>query len=186
VKGRIRLPSSQRDAGAFSTFVTFGVALPDSVRPPTAAAIIEELRQTLAVDLDQNLMVDRWPTIAAAATDEVQKSFLLVGSSHAGKLGAALSRMSHLVDYVYEPHCKVFKNSTAIMAEKVATKLAEVRVDCVVFCVLDNSMYHAVMDTGDILPPVRDIDGGYHIHGELMLSSKSAQIILLKDLKPLY
>jgi hypothetical protein len=145
--GRIRLPSSQRDAAAVMTYVTGGEPLPDKVRPPTAAeekeavvAIIEELWQALAVDLDQNPIVDRWPTIAAAA-GEAQKSFLLVGSSHVGKLGAALQRLGHMVDCVYEPHWKVFKNSAATMAEKVINKLSEVRADYVIFRFLDNSMF---------------------------------------------
>jgi hypothetical protein len=109
----------------------------------------------------------------------------MVGSSHAGKIGAALTRLGHKVVNVYEPNWKVFKNSVAMMADKVGQKLKEEKVDCVVFCVLDNSVYHAVTDTGDILPPVRDMDGGFHIHGELMLSSRSAQLILFKALRQL-
>jgi hypothetical protein len=52
--------------------------------------IVTEMRSKLAVDLDPEPVVDRWPTAAAKAGD-VKKSFLVVGSSHSSKLAAELT-----------------------------------------------------------------------------------------------
>jgi hypothetical protein len=53
--------------------------------------IVNELRRKLAVDLDPEPVVDRWPTAAEKAGD-ITKSFLVVGSSHASKMAAELTR----------------------------------------------------------------------------------------------
>jgi hypothetical protein len=97
-------------------------------------AILGELRECLAVDLDTEPKVDRWPSLETAAGANTScKTFLMVGSSHAGKIGAALARLGHRVVNMYEPNWKIFKNSVALLADKVVQKLKEEKVDCVVF-----------------------------------------------------
>jgi hypothetical protein len=73
----------------------------------------------------------------------------------------------------------------AIMAEKVREKLEVTRVDAVVFCILDNSIYYSMDDNGDLQPPQRDNNGNFHILGELVGSSKSAQHVLFTSLHDL-
>jgi hypothetical protein len=66
-------------------------------------AIVEEIREKLAIDLDPNPVMDRWPCILdAKAADPTIKKILLIRSSHAGKLAAALRKMGHHTDVIYE------------------------------------------------------------------------------------
>jgi hypothetical protein len=58
-------------------------------------------------------------------------------------------------------------------------------VDMLIFCVLDNTVYFGLDETGNSAPPQRDADGVYHVAGDLILSSKTAQHALFKALKPL-
>jgi hypothetical protein len=55
------------------------------------SCVINEAREKLAVDLDPALCFDRWPPLTCGQ-EGGQSSFLVVGSSHASKLGAALTR----------------------------------------------------------------------------------------------
>jgi hypothetical protein len=72
------------------------------------------------------------------------------------------------------------------MSEAILNKLDITRVDTVVFCVLDNNVYYSVTEGGDSSQAKKDKDGEYHIEGNIALSSKSAQQILLKTVKPMF
>jgi hypothetical protein len=62
-------------------------------------AIIGEAREKLAIDLDEHPVVDRWPsTIGIIPGEGAQKSFPVIGSSHARKLGSALRKAGHHAD----------------------------------------------------------------------------------------
>jgi hypothetical protein len=66
-------------------------------------AIIEEARDKLAIDLDPHTTVDRWPPANGPRPGrDFTKSFLVIGSSHAGKVGSALRKAGHHADVIYE------------------------------------------------------------------------------------
>jgi hypothetical protein len=137
--------------------------------------IVEENRDKMAVDLDPSPKVDRWPDIEVANTgDSAKKAFLLIGGSHAGKIGSALRKMGHQADVIYQPNWRVTKDNITAMSEAIPEKLEVTRVDTVVFCVLDNNVYYSVTEGGDSSLAKKDKDGVYHIEGNLSISSKSA------------
>jgi hypothetical protein len=146
--------------------------------------IVEEMREKLAVDLDQEPVVDRWPSPAAKAGD-VKKSFLVVGSSHASKLAAELTSLGHSVELIFEAGWKAFKNSSCILAEKVHERMKEKMIDVVVFAVLDNTIYQVLTYNGDVIQARRDNNGHYHMDGDMMVMAKSGQYSLFNSLKPL-
>jgi hypothetical protein len=149
-------------------------------------AIIEEAREKLAIDLDPHPTVDRWPpTDGFRPGGGTTKSFLIIGSSHAGKLGSALRKAGHHADVIYESNWRAVKANVTEMAERVREKLERTRMDTVVFCILDNSVYYCMDDNGDLIPPQRDKAGKFHIHGELVLSSRSAQQVLFGSIQEL-
>jgi hypothetical protein len=167
-----------------------GDVTPAAIRPPTRAeeeellnCILHEMREKLAVDLDLSPSYDRWPA-AAECPDPGTHSFMVIGSSHAGKIGAALARLGRKVTTVYEANWRVFKNNATFLAENVIARLAAEKVDYIIFALLDNSIYHALAENGEMLPPCRGIDGTFHMHGDLVVGSKLAQYSLFKAIKP--
>jgi hypothetical protein len=63
--------------------------------------------------------------------------------------------------------------------------MEEKQVDCVVFAVADNNIYLA-MYNGETSPALKDSEGNFHVCGDLVLSSKSAQHSLFNLLKPVF
>jgi uncharacterized membrane protein YgcG len=195
-KCRIRLPLADKSNPGASMTVTSGgwEELPSYVPQLTkeqektaVEAIIRDLRTSLAVDLDPHPVVDRWPAATArpAAGDGPHRKYLLIGSSHAGKLGTALRKMGHQAEVVYESGWRVNRASIEHMFEEIQKKLEKGHVDMIVFCVLDNSVYFGLDENGSTVQPQRDEEGKYHVAGDLILCSKTAQHALFKALKPI-
>jgi hypothetical protein len=63
-----------------------------------------------------------------------------VGSSHASKLGDSLLAMGHRVELLFEPNWRAWRNNITAIASRITGKLAEFKVDTVVFVILDNNM----------------------------------------------
>jgi hypothetical protein len=171
-------------------WTTIPAKLPSCSAAEEKAAVgvlIEETRDKMAVDLDPSPQVDRWPAKEAAMTgDSSKKVFLLIGSSHAGKIGSALRKLGHQADVIYQPNWRASKENVTEMCEAIYEKLEVTRVDTVVFCVLDNNVYYGVTEGGDSKLATKDNEGAYHIEGNLTISSKSAQQVLLTSLKPMF
>jgi uncharacterized membrane protein YgcG len=189
---RLRLPSSPACV-SMTTYEVGGEseAISATIRPPTRheeaaviSSIITEAREKLAVDLDPAPSFDRWLPVASRQDDD-QCSFLVIGSSHAGKLAAALTRKGHRASMVYEANWRVFRNNATFLADTVKERMAAEQFDYIIFALLDNSIYHALAENGDMLPPCRGIDGTFHMHGDLVVCSKLAQHSLFKAVRPL-
>jgi hypothetical protein len=133
-------------------------------------AIITEIRDKMAVDLDVNPIINRWPEVAAAHSDTSQKSFLVIGSSHAGKLGSALRKQGHHADVIYEANRQATKDDVIGMEEAIIQKLDVMRINTVILCILDNNIYYAVSENGDISPAKKDKNGVYQMEGNLFTS----------------
>jgi hypothetical protein len=71
------------------------------------------------------------------------------------------------------------------LAEKVREKLDRKRIDVLVLCVTDNNVYYSLLDDGSTQAAVKDKEGKFHIIGDIIISSKSAQHALFKVLLPL-
>jgi hypothetical protein len=148
--------------------------------------IVDEIRDRLAVDLDPNPVVNRWPVLPATSADGGDvKRYLVVGSSHAGKLGAALRRAGHVAEVIYESNWRATRDTVYEMTERVIEKMERSRVDVLVLCILDNSVYFALMEDGSTQPASRDKNGVYHMTGDIIVSSKPVQHSLFKNILPL-
>jgi hypothetical protein len=149
-------------------------------------SMIDEIRDRLAVDLDPKPTINRWPTVAAAQPGgSTARCHLLVGSSHAGKLGAALRKAGHIAEVIYEQNWRATRDSVYHMTELVVEKMNRSKIDVLVLCVLDNSVYFSLLEDGSTQPVVKDKKGHYHMHGDIIVSSKPAQHALFKTLQPL-
>jgi hypothetical protein len=101
----VRLPSSLHSPGSYCIYSTGGWDdLPNILRAPKlveetelVSSIIEELRGTLAVDIDPKPTMDRWP-IVPSQFEQPAKSYLVVGTSHAARLASSLVSLGNSVD----------------------------------------------------------------------------------------
>jgi uncharacterized membrane protein YgcG len=94
------------------------------------------------------------------------------------------------VDTIFKPNWRALKNSVKDMASDLATeinaKLEEKKTDVVVLQLLDNNIYWALQE--DILTISARLgpDQQYHMDGDLVVSSKSAQHSLFNTLRPIF
>jgi hypothetical protein len=72
------------------------------------------------------------------------------------------------------------------LASEVAAKLEEKKVDTVVFQLLDANVYWALQEDGSTIGARCGPDRKYHIDGDIITSSKSAQHSLFNNLRPLF
>jgi hypothetical protein len=148
--------------------------------------IVGEIRDRLAIDLDPHPVVDRWPCpLDARPSDPAVKKMLFIGSSHAGKIAAALRKLGHHTDVIYEANWRATPLAVADMVDHISEKLDRTPLDAVIFCVVDNNVYYAMDEMGDLKLPVRDQEGVYHVKGDLTLASKSAQSQLFNNIRPM-
>jgi hypothetical protein len=71
------------------------------------------------------------------------------------------------------------------MVGLTSEKLDKTPLDAVIFCVVDNNVYYAMDEMGDLKMPLRDQEGVYHVKGDLTLASKSAQSQLFNTIRPM-
>jgi hypothetical protein len=98
----------------------------------------------------------------------------------------ALRNLGHHTEGIFAASWRATRESVLGLAEQIHDKMQEVRVDAVILCVLDNNIYYGLTDTGETCLPKKDKDGNYHIEGDLIVCSKSAQHTLFKVLTPIF
>jgi hypothetical protein len=168
------------------------------VRPPTVKeesdtvkVLLEETRDKFAINLDTEPLIERHILGQAGSSGDgggLQKSFLVAGSSHGGKVAAALRELGHTTTVIYSPNWRAFKNSAWELAENIRDKMETTQVDCAVLAILDNNLYFALPSCGDgvPIPESRAVDGRYHVDGDLVVAGKTSQQVLFNNLKPIF
>ena len=59
--------------------------------------------------------------------------------------------------------------------------------DCsIVLQLLDNTFFMAQTEEGSIIPARRELNGGYHLDGELILAPKELQYRTISALRPIF
>jgi hypothetical protein len=61
-------------------------------------------------------------------------------------------------------------------------KLQVTKEDVLVVQVFDTSLYMAAPEEGGLIPPVKQLDGSYHIHGDFVMIDKDMQYDFVKQL----
>jgi hypothetical protein len=119
----MRLP---RLIGGSFTVSSCWDALPQQICMPriseeevAVVCIIDEIHDRLAVDLDPAPKINRWPAVAPAGADNDQfKTALVVGSSHAGKLAAALRKVGFNTEGIYQANWRATRDNVWELEEK--------------------------------------------------------------------
>jgi hypothetical protein len=194
---RLRLPSSHNSQASYTTWSSGGWEdYPAKLRPPSTSeektlyhTIIGELRERHALDLEPEPVIERWP-VAVYSREEKKKTFLIVGSSHASRTAEALKRAGFGAELIFKPNWRALKNAIRDLAKELAdeinAKLEERKIDAVVLQLLDSNVYWALQEDGSSIAARLGPDKRYHIDGDLITISKSAQHSLFGNLKPIF
>jgi hypothetical protein len=82
--------------------------------------IMSEVRDNLAVDMDPEPKVDRWPEVSERNQGGTPiKKFLLVGSSHVTKLASALRKTGTQAEVIYQANWRIKRTSVMDMTERL-------------------------------------------------------------------
>jgi hypothetical protein len=192
----LRLPlATPRPDGSKTVVVVAGEdhEIPCKINGATVAeesavveSIVMEIREKHAIDLDLKPVINRWPDVTAARLGAGNvRNFLLIGSSHASKLASSLRKQGHNTGVIYESNWRVIRDNTLEMADKIQEKLQRDHVDAVIFCVIDNNIYGGLDTVGNPVTATRGEDGKFHISGDLIVVSKSAQHAIFNAIRPM-
>ena len=188
---RVRLPADMSGRLAQKIWCTGGSSsLPCATSPTNETqeklvmeALITDIKGKLAIDLNESLDTSRK---IGTATEKGLDNFLVVGSSNARRLVAALAAKGVPVGSVLSNSWRATKQPVHDMAEQVRRELENGNYTAVIFQLLDNNMYFAGTEEGGLIPATRDQDGRYHVEGDLVLADRSAQLAVLKLCSPIW
>jgi hypothetical protein len=145
--------------------------------------MIGELREKQALDMDPSPSFERGLVLQVRA--KTTADYLVIGSSHATHLSKLLTEQGYSTRLVSIPNWRIYKGSASQLV-KLAIEAIEVQEpETIIMQLLDNSCYFARCWDGSRLPPSMTMDGGYHMHEEVMLCTRDTQLEHFKALKPL-
>jgi hypothetical protein len=146
--------------------------------------MLEELRSKLAVNLDPSPSFERG--LGGQTRPKQACDFLVIGSSNASKLSAALADQGFSSCVVFQNNLlRLSPQSVEDILPRVREAIQEMDLSVIVFYCLDNSMYYSRSSDGSRTAPRRGDDGVYHIDGEVTIASSHVCREHLAALKPL-
>jgi 3-deoxy-D-manno-octulosonic-acid transferase len=84
--------------------------------------IIQELREKLALDLEPEPVIERWPT-TIHSVDNSKKTFVVVGSRLASRTAAAIKRAGFAVELIFKQNLRALKNTIRDLAKGLAEEI---------------------------------------------------------------
>jgi hypothetical protein len=148
-----------------------------------ATAIINELREKLALDLDPSPTFERGRGLQARPKRKVE--YLVVGMSNANRLSTALAERGCDAAIVHLKTWRVFDGPSEAMAKWIRDTIEETDPDTVVFQMWDASAFFARASDGSLNAPRRLQDGRLHMLGTVTVCSVDNQREQLNIIKPL-
>ena len=100
--------------------------------------------------------------------------YIIVGSSHASRLAAALTQQGKSVTCLASPSWRLTAENIASTSMSLEDAVRANPSAIVIFQMLDSSIYFSSSEEGEITLPKRAADGRYHVPGELVLADWSA------------
>ena len=190
---KYRLPVSVSDVHKKIWFSDNLSGLPNKVAPfglDQEMAIIRNLigflNTTHALDLCQSPCYNR--QVEKIESRVGQFHYVLVGGSHANRLGAELAKDGATVTRISTCGWKPTVPEVAELKAEIIRAGEATPPDatcCVVFNLFDNCFFFSRGEDGSLTRAARGADGVYHIIGESVLAPKELQQRTLKQLVPL-
>jgi hypothetical protein len=160
---RYRLPARADGGNATATWYTDGLGgLPRRVREATVeqekslyAALVGELRSGMALDIDTAPNFDRTVRERAAAPAVGDGGYLVVGNDNAMRLHAAMQKCGKAATLIHLGDFRIIRGAGETAAERIRAAVAERRPAAIVIQLLDYTIFEALSEDGDKMPPRR-------------------------------
>jgi hypothetical protein len=110
---------------------------------------------------------------------------LLVGSSNAQRLAAALRTQGKHCDVLFSSGWTISRPNAENLADKIRKTISDEDPDLIILQLLDNSVFYARAEDGSRALPKKGADDKYHIQGELQICGRESQISQLDTFKPI-
>jgi hypothetical protein len=146
-------------------------------------SLIAEIREKWALDLDPTPKLDR--SLGPQLKPRRKVDVLVVGSSNAQKLAAALRTQGKHCDVLFSAGWTVSRPNAEFVADKIRKAIADEDPDLIVLQLLDNSVFYARAEDGSRVLPRKGADNWYHVEGELQICGRESQISQLEAFKPI-
>jgi hypothetical protein len=188
-----RMPTSTKWPSTKATWIFSGYDLRQAIQPVSEIMeaeiiklIIKGIRTGLALDLEVSPSFDRMAPVKGGG-QLAKTDYLLIGrSSVVAMMVTALEKAGKKVQSVHQQEWRVTKAFVAHTAEATAKAIKEYMPEAVILTGLDESYYMAQFEEVHTSPARRDLEGRYHIDGDLVVASKDAQLRLLHNLEPVW
>ena len=158
--------------------------LPPALEAVVLASLIDDINRNLAFDLDTKPCLVR-DNVTLGLKE--RPTLIVLGSSNAALLGDSLEEKGLNVIRLIEPGWRVTKAKVARLTDLLAKEMLNHDVEkvAVVFQLLDSSFFLARTEEGGLIPARRELGGGYHVDGDLILIPREMQFHCLSTIKPL-
>ena len=169
---KLRLPASldSQQTSVFSLLCPLNrlmVAADETTERTIIECLIRELNQKFNVGLDTNFSTSRSMEPHSPENSKETVDFVLVGSSHATRISAALTAAGEKVLCLASPTWRLTAENVAALVQTVEDAAANNPEAIFVFQLYDSSVYFCSSDSGELSLPKRGEDGRYHVVGEL-------------------
>ena len=124
--------------------------------------------------MDNNFSTSRSDELTSSEDIKETVDFVMVGSSHAHRISAALSAGSERVLSLTSPSWRLTAENVAALVKPLVEAASNNPGAVFVFQLYDSSIYFGSTDSGELSLPKPGEDGPYHVHGELALAEWAA------------
>jgi hypothetical protein len=200
---RLRLPYG--GGGGQKVFVSDGtLPLPVKLAAVTVSqekrfflALAEEVRASMAFNLDIQLCIDRsvQPVAAAGSTGATGGAgggsggggghWLVVGGSNAKLLTAAAREAGIAAEHLHLPSLRIIRGAGDMVAQKLKDEVSRKAPATVVLQLFDNSSFEALTVEGTRIPP-RKSGGKHHLDGDIKVAEKATVVGMLRICRPVF
>jgi hypothetical protein len=118
---------------------------------------------------------------------KIVRLIVLVGDSHAKRLETQLKEAGERTCLVETPNFRVLNRDVVYLTSKIKVVLDRKKEDEAVILLsnINNCFFLARSEVGHHCPPVKDLDGNYHIDGELVCAPADTAKQLFLNMIPL-
>jgi uncharacterized membrane protein YgcG len=192
VRARYRLPARADGGNATATWYTDGLRmLPRRVRAATVEqermlyeALVGELRTGMALDIDNAPSFDRAIRERAAEPAVGDGGYLIIGDGNARRLHAAMEKCGKAATLIHLGEFRIIRGAGETVAAKIREAVAERRPAAIVLQLLDYTVFEALTEDGDKMPP-RRIDDKIHLEGDIKVCERAVLEKILKLCRPM-
>ena len=176
---KLRLPASL-DSQKTSIFSLEGpltlymVAADEPTERSVIECLIKELNLKFNAGLDNNFSTSRSCKLISSEEIKETVDFVMVGSSHAHRICAALSVAGERALCLASPSWRLTAENVAALVKPLEEAASNNPGAVFVFQLYESSIYFCSSDSGELSLPKRGEDGRYHVSGELALAEWAA------------